>query len=94
MRGQKAPENWKGKIEGVEYNLGPEMETGFKIRLKTHNYLERAQSYNVFGAIKGNLEPGKISAMQIKMYFYSVAFSPNCNLYLIILFNSLLQYFF
>ena len=56
--GKTPPEEWKGEIPDVEYNLGPMIKTGYKIRLTTHNYLERVQSYNVFGAIRGELEPG------------------------------------
>lgn len=59
MGGTLAPEGWKGGLEGVQYNLGPELLGNYKLRLATHNSLSRRRSYNVIGSITGSVEPGE-----------------------------------
>ncbi|XP_066957669.1 N-acetylated-alpha-linked acidic dipeptidase 2-like [Macrobrachium rosenbergii] len=62
LGGQKAPEDWVGGIEGLAYNLGPQMTAEFQthsIRLQTHNSRKVSRSYNVVATIKGEVEPDR-----------------------------------
>lgn len=62
MGGTGPPEEWVGGMEGVAYNLGPEMIEDFKdhtLRLQTHNTRQILKSFNVIGTIKGDIEPDR-----------------------------------
>ena len=59
MGGPSAPEVWKGGLEDVPYNIGPQFLVQEKLRFVTHNYNARRRSYNVIGTITGSVEPGK-----------------------------------
>ena len=60
MDGAPVPDEWKGGIENITYNLGGgSMKNGFKIRLSTHNYFGNKKSSNVIGYIKGAVEPDR-----------------------------------
>ncbi|XP_068233821.1 N-acetylated-alpha-linked acidic dipeptidase 2-like [Palaemon carinicauda] len=62
MGGPPPPEGWVGGMEGIKYNLGPEMLGAYKthtLRLQSHNFLRNSRSYNVIGTIKGIIEPDR-----------------------------------
>ena len=62
MGGRSSPKEWKGKIEGVEYNLGGEWKSeyfGWSLQLKVNNYQGTVKSSNVIGYIKGDVEPDR-----------------------------------
>ncbi len=62
MGGQRSPDKWKGKLEGIEYNLGPETKSdfrGWRVRVKTNNYFGTKKSSNIIGYIKGSVEPDR-----------------------------------
>lgn len=62
MGGKPAPEEWKGKIQGVDYRLGGEMLTDFadwNIKINVNNYHDTVKSINVFGYLKGSVEPDR-----------------------------------
>lgn len=62
MGGKAAPDEWKGGITGINYNLGPDFlpqYSEYTLRLQTHNSLKDYRSYNVIGIIKGNVEPDR-----------------------------------
>ena len=56
------PEDWKGKVPGVTYRLGPgfsENHKGWKVRLVVNNVLEEKEDSNVLGLIRGSEEPDR-----------------------------------
>jgi len=62
MGGRDVPEEWKGKIPGISYKLGPgfsESHQGWKVRLVVNNYLEDKEDSNVIGVIRGETEPDR-----------------------------------
>ncbi|XP_042227870.1 glutamate carboxypeptidase 2-like [Homarus americanus] len=63
MGGMAAPdEAWKGGLDGLAYNLGPELldeYSGYTLHLDTHNTFQQYTSYNVIGTIKGEVEPDR-----------------------------------
>ena len=62
LGGQEAPADWQGKIDGVTYKLGPQFMDQYRdyhVRLTTNNEEVRVDSYNVFGVIKGAVEPDR-----------------------------------
>ena len=64
LGGPEAPADWQGKIPGVRYTLGPMFRpefSDFKLRLTSNNYEVVVNSYNVFGIVKGSVEPGKFA---------------------------------
>ena len=62
MGGPSAPELWKGKISGINYNIGgswlPNFE-GWKAKISTHNWEKTTKTANVIGYIKGAVEPDR-----------------------------------
>lgn len=53
--------DWIGGIQEVKYNLGPEFTSEYSdyiLQIKTNNKGSVLESYNVFGIIKGSVEPG------------------------------------
>ena len=62
MGGEDVPEDWKGKIPGVQYRLGPgfgEKNKGWSVRLVVNNYLEDKEDSNILGVIRGAVEPDR-----------------------------------
>ncbi|TRY76729.1 hypothetical protein TCAL_09217 [Tigriopus californicus] len=62
MGGKPPPEEWKGKIEGVDYRLGGEMLPAFadwNIKMNVNNYNDTVSSINVIGYLKGRVEPDR-----------------------------------
>jgi len=62
MGGEDVPEDWKGKIPGVEYKLGPgfsEQHKGWSVRLVVNNYMEDKEDSNILGVIRGAVEPDR-----------------------------------
>ena len=56
------PEDWKGKVPGVTYRLGPgfsEKHKGWRVRLVVNNILEEKEDSNVLGLIRGAEEPDR-----------------------------------
>ncbi|XP_068244911.1 LOW QUALITY PROTEIN: N-acetylated-alpha-linked acidic dipeptidase 2-like [Palaemon carinicauda] len=66
LGGQKPPKDWVGGLEGLAYNLGPQMTPEFRrhsIRLQSHNRREIRRSYNVVATIRGEVEPDRYVLM-------------------------------
>lgn len=60
MGGDPVPSDWQGKIQGLTYRLGGQMNPPeFKVRLSTHNYADTVKSSNVLGYIRGAVEPDR-----------------------------------
>ncbi len=62
MGGRESPSKWRGKLEGIEYNIGPELKpefAGWKVRLNTNNYFGTKKSSNIIGYIRGAVEPDR-----------------------------------
>ena len=62
LGGEKAPSDWQGKIPGLTYFIGGEMNSqhvGWKVRLVVNNYEGEVENGNVIGVIKGEIEPDK-----------------------------------
>ncbi|GFR95335.1 N-acetylated-alpha-linked acidic dipeptidase 2, partial [Elysia marginata] len=59
MSGKEAPVSWKGALN-TDYRLGPGFtDTGLKVELNVTNKNERAMVENVFGIIRGAIEPDR-----------------------------------
>ena len=62
MGGQPAPEDWRGEVPGVSYNLGPGCDQdhrGWSVNLVVNNYLKDTKSDNIIGVIEGSVEPDR-----------------------------------
>ena len=62
MGGKESPEEWKGKIDGIDYKLGGEWlpeYSGWTLQLKVNNYQGTVKSPNVIGYIQGDVEPDR-----------------------------------
>jgi len=62
MGGSDVPEEWRGKIPGIGYKLGPGFSEGYKgwrVRLVVNNFLEDKEDSNVMGVIRGEVEPDR-----------------------------------
>jgi len=62
MGGENVPDDWKGKIPGVNYKLGPgfgEQYKGWSVRLVVNNYMEDKEDSNILGVIRGAVEPDR-----------------------------------
>lgn len=62
MGGTQAPEAWIGGIQEVKYNLGPQFTSEYSdytLQIKTNNKGSVEKSYNVFGIIRGGVEPDR-----------------------------------
>ena len=62
MGGKPSPKNWRGKIEGVKYNLGGEMLPefkGWKVKVSVHNTAKTIKSSHIVGTITGAIEPDR-----------------------------------
>ncbi|XP_039248449.1 putative N-acetylated-alpha-linked acidic dipeptidase [Styela clava] len=62
MGGNKVPDDWKGGLN-ITYNLGPgfegELNDTSKIKMHVTTKNERAVAHNIFGYIKGDIEPDR-----------------------------------
>ncbi|XP_053122566.1 transferrin receptor protein 2 isoform X2 [Hemicordylus capensis] len=56
LRGPAAPQNWKGRLPDVPYQLGPG-EPGFQLQLGIQNIKQSVMVRNIFGCIEGRFEP-------------------------------------
>ncbi|XP_059499852.1 transferrin receptor protein 2-like, partial [Stegostoma tigrinum] len=60
LRGQKAPQQWRGKLPHVTYNLGPDLENpGDQLQLSVSSRMVPTMISNVFGSIDGFSEPDR-----------------------------------
>lgn len=62
LSGKPVPEAWKGGLTGIDYTIGGSFNDNCqdcKIKIETHNHLERKLSPNVIGYIKGSVEPDR-----------------------------------
>ena len=60
MGGNEVPDDWKGKIPGVSYKLGPGFSKDhqrWKVRMVVNNFLEDKEDSNILGVIRGEVEP-------------------------------------
>lgn len=58
MRGRSPPHGWAdGGLRDVEYKLGDVNDT---ILLEVNNVLTEIQIHNVFGVVKGLIDPGML----------------------------------
>lgn len=55
MKGKDAPENFKGTLQGVRYTLGGQTN----VSVTVNNVLIDTKIYNMFGIIKGFMDPGE-----------------------------------
>ncbi|KAM9436897.1 transferrin receptor 1b isoform 2-T2 [Clarias gariepinus] len=55
MKGKDAPENFKGTLQGVRYTLGGQTN----VSVTVNNVLIDTKIYNVFGIIKGFMDPDR-----------------------------------
>lgn len=63
MSGEAVPAEWQGKLN-LTYRYGGEMkETGWKIRMFISTQSEIRRTYNVFGIIRGAIEPDRYVLM-------------------------------
>lgn len=58
LRGPAAPQDWRGHLPDVPYQLGPG-EPGFRLQLGVQNVKQSVMISNIFGCIEGRFEPGK-----------------------------------
>ncbi|KAL5009287.1 hypothetical protein ScPMuIL_014868 [Solemya velum] len=58
MQGENVPDDWIGGI-AVNYTFGPGLLDNKKVGLRTSNRNENRTTYNVFGIIKGSIEPDR-----------------------------------
>ena len=59
MGGSPVPKEWQGSIN-MTYHLGGTMKnSGYKVKLSTHNYFGNKKSSNVIGYIHGAIEPDR-----------------------------------
>ena len=67
MAGENAPSAWQGGLN-FTYKLGPGFtQPGRKVQMFISTSNQNASIYNVFGIIKGSIEPGtKISSNKWK----------------------------
>ena len=62
MGGEEVPEDWRGKIPGLTYKLGPgfsQNHQGWKVRLVVNNVFEEKEDSSVLGLIRGAVEPDR-----------------------------------
>ncbi|XP_038624906.1 transferrin receptor protein 2 isoform X1 [Tachyglossus aculeatus] len=58
LSGPKAPREWKGRLSGTPYSLGPTLTTtGAQLRLVVNNRRTSTPINNIFGCIEGRSEP-------------------------------------
>lgn len=58
MGGKEAPESFKGALDGLsKYTLGGE---GDQVSVTVNNDLVDTKIHNVFGVIKGFIDPGEL----------------------------------
>ncbi|CAF1148812.1 unnamed protein product [Rotaria sp. Silwood1] len=63
MQGNEVPVEWRGTLSNVVYRYGGELLNASTIEVKTYNRLERKDTYNVIGIMKGEIEPGTVSSI-------------------------------
>nr|XP_022328754.1 N-acetylated-alpha-linked acidic dipeptidase 2-like [Crassostrea virginica] len=59
MGGEEVPESWKGAINTTYRIGGPLQNSGWKIRIRISTRNVRKKTYNVFGLIRGEVEPDR-----------------------------------
>ncbi|CAF0939456.1 unnamed protein product [Rotaria sordida] len=59
LQGSEVPVEWRGTLSNVTYRYGGELRNASTIEVKTHNRLERKDTYNVVGIMKGEIEPDR-----------------------------------
>ncbi|CAF0961048.1 unnamed protein product [Rotaria magnacalcarata] len=59
LGGNEVPANWRGTLSNVTYRYGGELLNTSSIEVKSFNRLERKDTYNVIGIMKGEIEPDR-----------------------------------
>ncbi|CAF3577525.1 unnamed protein product [Rotaria sordida] len=59
LQGSEVPVEWRGTLSNVTYRYGGELRNASTIEVKTYNQLERKDTYNVVGIMKGEIEPDR-----------------------------------
>ena len=62
MGGDQVPQEWRGRLPGLEYRLGPGFDSehsGWKVNLVVNNKLKETSDNNIIGIIKGSHEPDR-----------------------------------
>ncbi|CAF4531846.1 unnamed protein product, partial [Rotaria socialis] len=59
LGGNEVPANWRGILSNVAYRYGGELLNTSSIEVKSFNRLERKDTYNVIGIMKGEIEPDR-----------------------------------
>ncbi|CAF3456666.1 unnamed protein product [Rotaria socialis] len=59
LGGNEVPANWRGILSNVVYRYGGELLNTSSIEVKSFNRLERKDTYNVIGIMKGEIEPDR-----------------------------------
>ncbi|CAF4802623.1 unnamed protein product [Rotaria sp. Silwood1] len=63
MQGNEVPVEWRGTLSNVIYRYGGELREASTIEVKIYNRLERKDTYNVIGIMKGEIEPDRYIAL-------------------------------
>ncbi|CAF1640902.1 unnamed protein product [Rotaria sordida] len=63
LQGSEVPVEWRGTLSNVTYRYGGELRNASTIEVKTYNRLERKDTYNVIGIMKGEIEPDRYIAI-------------------------------
>ncbi|CAF1301834.1 unnamed protein product [Rotaria sordida] len=56
LEGNEVPVEWRGALPNVTYRYGGELHNGSTIEVKTYNRLQRKDTYDVIGIMKGDIE--------------------------------------
>ncbi|CAF2097700.1 unnamed protein product [Rotaria magnacalcarata] len=59
LGGNEVPADWRGTLSNVTYRYGGELLNTSSIEVKSFNRLERKDTYNVIGIMKGEIEPDR-----------------------------------
>ncbi|CAF4432454.1 unnamed protein product, partial [Adineta steineri] len=59
LQGDNVTKDWSGSLSNVVYRYGGILRDSAKIEVRTYNRLERKDTYNVIGILKGEIEPDR-----------------------------------
>ncbi|CAF3975191.1 unnamed protein product [Rotaria sp. Silwood2] len=62
LQGGEVPAEWRGALPNATYRYGGEFTYPASIEIRSYNRLERKDTYNVIGIMKGEIEPGAIDS--------------------------------
>ncbi|CAF1641949.1 unnamed protein product, partial [Rotaria sordida] len=63
LEGNEVPVQWRGALPNVTYRYGGELHNVSTIEVKTYNRLQRKDTYDVIGIMKGDIEPDRYIVM-------------------------------